>query len=51
MSKSRPMEWMGQELDNYDEILNENDEVVDIVKHDSAGCDIHFDPETGEPRT
>ena len=47
---SRSMTWMGQELENYEEVLNENEEVIDIIEHDSPGCDIHYDPDTGEQR-
>ena len=48
-TKTRPMSWMGQQLDNYTEVLKD-DRVVDVIEHYAPGCDIHRDPETGKEK-
>ena len=50
MPETRPMTWFGEDLDNWTEVLDENGNVVDLIENDSPGCDVHYDPETGEQR-
>ena len=51
MSETRhPMHWMGQKLDNWSELRDENDMVIEYTKHDSPGCDVSYDPQTGKPK-